>query len=108
MEKISSEKSEDETVSVVPTSTTNTRNTKKIIIFALIGFIASCGVCLVLDLFNENVKEFIDTIADMGFTYWQVLPFNPLDEANSPYCSPSAFAGNYLFINPKGLLTNSW
>ena len=39
----------------------------------------------------------------MGFTYWQVLPFNPLDGANSPYCSPSAFAGNYLFINPKGL-----
>ena len=39
----------------------------------------------------------------MGFTYWQVLPFNPIDGANSPYCSPSAFAGNYIFINPKGL-----
>lgn len=55
-------------------------------------------------VFDSNVKEFIDTIADMGFTYWQVLPFNPLDGANSPYCSPSAFAGNYLFIDPKGLL----
>lgn len=54
-------------------------------------------------VFDENVKEFIDIIADMGFTYWQVLPFNPLDSANSPYCSPSAFAGNYLFINPMGL-----
>lgn len=54
-------------------------------------------------VFDSNVKEFIDTIADMGFTYWQVLPFNPLDGANSPYCSPSAFAGNYLFINPQGL-----
>ena len=40
----------------------------------------------------------------MGFTYWQVLPFNPTDASNSPYCSPSAFAGNYLFIDPKGLL----
>lgn len=55
-------------------------------------------------VFDDNVKKFIDTIADMGFTYWQVLPFNPLDDANSPYCSPSAFAGNYLFINPQGLL----
>lgn len=57
-----------------------------------------------IGVFDDNVKEFIDAIADMGFTYWQVLPFNPLDGANSPYCSPSAFAGNYLFINPKGLL----
>ena len=54
-------------------------------------------------VFDENVIHFIDKIGDMGFTYWQVLPFNPLDEANSPYCSPSAFAGNYLFINPEGL-----
>ncbi len=54
-------------------------------------------------VFDGNVKAFIDKIAQMGFTYWQVLPFNPLDNANSPYCSPSAFAGNYLFIDPKGL-----
>ena len=57
-----------------------------------------------IGVFDENIKEFIDIISDMGFTYWQVLPFNPLDSANSPYCSASAFAGNYLFINPKGLL----
>lgn len=54
-------------------------------------------------VFNESVKRFIDKLAFMGFTYWQVLPFNPLDHANSPYCSPSAFAGNYLFIDPQGL-----
>ena len=54
-------------------------------------------------VFDENVIHFIDKIANMGFTYWQVLPFNPIDKANSPYCSPSAFAGNYIFINPKGL-----
>ena len=57
-----------------------------------------------IGVFDDNIKKFIDRISDMGFTYWQVLPFNPLDGANSPYCSPSAFAGNYLFINPKGLL----
>lgn len=54
-------------------------------------------------VFDNNIKEFIDCIADMGFTYWQVLPFNPVDDANSPYCSPSAFAGNFMFINPEGL-----
>ena len=54
-------------------------------------------------VFNESVKRFIDKLAFMGFTYWQVLPFNPLDDANSPYCSPGAFAGNYLFIDPQGL-----
>lgn len=54
-------------------------------------------------VFDENALHFIDKIAEMGFTYWQVLPFNPIDDANSPYCSPSAFAGNYLFINPQGL-----
>ncbi len=56
-----------------------------------------------IGVFDENVLSFIDKIADMGFTYWQVLPFNPVDASNSPYCSPSAFAGNYLFINPKKL-----
>jgi 4-alpha-glucanotransferase len=54
-------------------------------------------------VFDDNAKHFIDKIADMGFSYWQVLPFNPIDDANSPYCSPSAFAGNYLYIDPKGL-----
>lgn len=54
-------------------------------------------------VFDKNIKAFIDRIADMGFTYWQVLPFNPTDASGSPYCSESAFAGNYLFINPEGL-----
>lgn len=54
-------------------------------------------------VFDENARHFIDIISDMGFTYWQVLPFNPIDDANSPYCSLSAFAGNFLFINPQGL-----
>lgn len=56
-----------------------------------------------IGVFDSNALHFIDKIAEMGFTYWQVLPFNPVDGANSPYCSPSAFAGNYLFINPQGL-----
>ena len=57
-----------------------------------------------IGVFDDNAKHFVDKIADMGFGYWQVLPFNPVDASNSPYCSPSAFAGNYLFINPQGLM----
>ena len=56
-----------------------------------------------IGVFDRHARDFIDRIADMGFTYWQVLPFNPIDRAGSPYCSPSAFAGNYLFIDPQGL-----
>lgn len=56
-----------------------------------------------IGVFGKNAKNFIDKLCEMGFTYWQVLPFNPTDNSNSPYCSPSAFAGNYLFINPEYL-----
>lgn len=56
-----------------------------------------------IGVFDKNCFDFIDFLADMGFGYWQVLPFNPVDGANSPYCSNSAFAGNYLFISPDGL-----
>lgn len=56
-----------------------------------------------IGVFDENCKHFADTMSDMYFKYWQVLPFNPVDKSNSPYCSASAFAGNILFINPKAL-----
>ena len=54
-------------------------------------------------VFDENILHFIDKIKEMSFGYWQVLPLNPTDPANSPYCSPSAFAGDYIYINPQGL-----
>lgn len=54
-------------------------------------------------VFDENALHFIDEIHDMSFGYWQVLPLNPTDSANSPYCSVSAFAGDYIYINPQGL-----
>ena len=59
----------------------------------------ACGV------FGEETLHFIERIADMGFSYWQVLPFNPTDPSGSPYCSPSAFAGNIMFIDPRGLVS---
>lgn len=62
--------------------------------------------------FGEQAKYFINFLSDCGYSYWQVLPFCPSDECNSPYKSPSAFAGNPYFINleqlrNKGLLTDN-
>lgn len=61
------------------------------------------------DLGSEAYK-WIDRIADMGFKLWQVLPTVPIGAGNSPYSSPSAFAGNTLYISPEllcadGLIT---
>ena len=50
--------------------------------------------------FGRECVDFAKRIAEMGFSYWQVLPFTPLDYANSPYGSDSAFAGNELYISP--------
>ncbi len=54
--------------------------------------------------FGEEAKRFIDFLNDTGFKIWQVLPFHPIDEMNSPYKSESAFAGNFLFIDPDTLV----
>ncbi|MBQ4110543.1 MAG: 4-alpha-glucanotransferase [Clostridia bacterium] len=60
--------------------------------------------------FGEEAKYFIDKIKEMGFSYWQVLPFCLVDECNSPYKSYSSFGGNPYFVDlktlhKKGLLT---
>lgn len=52
-------------------------------------------------VFGKEAVDFAKSIKNMGFSYWQVLPFTPLDYANSPYGSDSAFAGNELYINPE-------
>lgn len=62
--------------------------------------------------FGVEAEYFIDFLKECGFSYWQILPFCPTDPYNSPYKSPSAFAGNPYFISlkklyDKGLLTYS-
>lgn len=48
--------------------------------------------------------EFVDFLVDAGQSLWQILPLGPLGFANSPYQSPSAFAGNPLLISPEKLV----
>lgn len=43
--------------------------------------------------------RFIDFLEECGFSYWQTLPFVPVDECNSPYKSFSTFAGNPYFVD---------
>ena len=57
----------------------------------------SCGS------FGKAAKDFIDFLTACGFSYWQVLPFCPVDDFNSPYKSYSTFAGNLYFVDLEGL-----
>jgi 4-alpha-glucanotransferase len=59
-----------------------------------------------------EAQNFVDLLAQMEFSYWQILPTGPIDSCFSPYKSTSAFAGNPLFIDLDllhqwGLLTAS-
>ncbi len=48
--------------------------------------------------------RFADFLVSTGQRVWQVLPLVPVGLGNSPYSSPSTFAGNPLFISPDVLL----
>ncbi|MBR3894162.1 MAG: 4-alpha-glucanotransferase [Clostridia bacterium] len=60
--------------------------------------------------FGMEACQWIDFLADGGFSVWQVLPFCLPDECNSPYKSFSAFSINPNFIDlptlrAQGLIT---
>ena len=59
---------------------------------------------------GKEAFEFIDFLKNSGQSFWQILPVNPTAFGNSPYQSPSVFAGNTLLIDldllvKDGLLT---
>lgn len=61
---------------------------------------------------GPQAYEFVDWLAGAKQRYWQVLPLCPTDSGDSPYQSPSSFAGNPLLISPDllaedGLLTTA-
>lgn len=58
--------------------------------------------------FGQEIDYLLDKFnrADVGI--WQILPITAIGQGNSPYSGASAFAGNYLYIDPDNLLDNGW
>lgn len=56
-----------------------------------------------IGVMGKEARDLVNRIAGMGFRYWQILPLQPVDQMHSPYTSSSAFGGNLLFIDPRGL-----
>jgi 4-alpha-glucanotransferase len=54
---------------------------------------------------GDDAFAFVDFLKHSGQSWWQVLPAGPTDPSmdDSPYSSPSAFAGNPLLINLEDL-----
>ncbi|MDD2732692.1 MAG: 4-alpha-glucanotransferase [Desulfuromonadaceae bacterium] len=48
---------------------------------------------------GTDAHRFVDLLAAMGMSYWQILPLSPPACGNSPYSAFSAFAGNPLLID---------
>ncbi len=60
--------------------------------------------------FGKSAFDFVDFLYRSGQSIWQILPLTQTAFGDSPYQSPSAFAGNPYFIDPdilfeKGYLT---
>jgi 4-alpha-glucanotransferase len=49
--------------------------------------------------FGEPAFRFVEWLERGRQSLWQVLPLGPIGLGNSPYASPSAFAGNELLIS---------
>jgi len=53
--------------------------------------------------FGDGAFRFIDWLARAGQRLWQVMPLGPTGYGDSPYASPSAFAGNPLLVSLEWL-----
>jgi len=49
--------------------------------------------------FGKEAYHFVDILAEMGMSIWQILPLNPLGYGNSPYQPFSSFAGDELYVD---------
>ena len=57
-----------------------------------------------IGVFGEEAISFAKQLQKQGMRYWQVLPFTYPGMGDSPYQSFSAFAGNWMFIDPRRLM----
>jgi 4-alpha-glucanotransferase len=52
---------------------------------------------------GPSAQRFADFLQQAGQTWWQTLPIGPLGASNSPYDSPSSYAGNPLYVSLERL-----
>ena len=57
---------------------------------------------------GQGAYEFVDFLSEAGCRYWQVLPLTPTSYGDSPYQSPSCFAGNPYLIDFDRLAGRGW
>ncbi len=59
---------------------------------------------------GPSAYHFASTLSEAKQRYWQMLPVTPTDAGSgySPYSSPSAYAGNVLFISPELLFNQGF
>jgi 4-alpha-glucanotransferase len=57
---------------------------------------------------GRHAHDFVDFLAATGQRWWQMLPLGPTGYGNSPYQSPSSFAGNPLLIDLDDLVARGW
>ncbi len=53
---------------------------------------------------GPSAYQFVDFLAASHQRIWQVLPLVPVGYGDSPYASPSTFAGNTILISPDELV----
>lgn len=61
---------------------------------------------------GPQARFFVDRLVEMKQSLWQVLPLGPTSFGDSPYQSPSTFAGNHLLLSfedlhAEGLLSDA-
>lgn len=57
---------------------------------------------------GPGAYRFVEFLKQAGQKIWQILPLNPTTVGDSPYFSPSAFAGNPLLISPEKMVEDGW
>ena len=57
---------------------------------------------------GKEAFAFADFLHDANMTIWQVLPMGPTGYGESPYQSPSTFAGNPMLISLDDLAERGW
>ncbi|MES2958106.1 MAG: 4-alpha-glucanotransferase [Pseudomonadota bacterium] len=58
--------------------------------------------------FGPDAYRFVDWLSSAGQTLWQWLPTTPIGPGDSPYQSPSAFAGSPLMVALEPLVERGW